>query len=230
MVKIFFIIPYAMLDRFMILDLFLIEEYDSSFQRKRYMAQAVLWKSAQPIAASFVERVTWGIALTPIAMKVLEKIGHTYPKRCCSQQLSEGQKTFKASLMAISKAGQMATALSIIHPEAITQKIGLVATYSLLLFYTHLVSRTEGNRLYHQIGCGVNMALEIVVQLVNAFILGAAAFKFIHPIAAGFMVLPVAFFSLIMWHCNWICDGGHLSRFRGDVFPISIPHKESTST
>ena len=182
----------------------------------------MLWRSAQPILASFIERVSLGVGLMPIAIAMLQNIGHAYPKPCCSKKLSEGQKAFKASLMGVSKVGQMAVALYTVYPGAVIQKISLVAVYSLLCFYTHRVPRTESNRLYHQIGCGVNMALEIVVQLVNALILGAAVFKFVHPVAVGFVVVPGALFSLGLWSCNWICEGGHLSKLRGDIVPTSV--------
>ncbi len=191
------------------------------------MTQAVLWRSAQPILASCVARVSLGVGLMPIALTILETIGHEYPKRCCNKKLSDQQKPIKASLMAVSKIGQMAVSLYIIHPGhpglpgAVIQKIGLAAAYSLLCLYTHFVPRTESNHFYHRIGCGVNMALEIVVQLVNAFILGAAVFKFLHPVAVGFLVLPAALNSLGLWSCNWIC--GHLSSLRRDIFPNGPP-------
>lgn len=185
------------------------------------MAQAVLWKSAQSILASCMTRVSLGVGLMPIALTILQSIGHEYPKKCCCKKLSDQQKLIKTSLMAASKIGQMAVSLYIIHPGAVIQKISVAASHSLLCLYTHLVPRTESNHFYHRIGCGVNMALEVVVQLVNAFILGAAVFKFVHPVAVGFVVLPPALVSLSLWSCNWMCE--HLSSLRRDIFPNRLP-------
>ncbi|HEX4840481.1 MAG TPA: hypothetical protein VFU89_08585 [Rhabdochlamydiaceae bacterium] len=182
------------------------------------MAQTVVWRSAQSILASCVTRVSLGVGLMPIALTILQNIGHAYPKNCCSKKLSDQQKLIKTSLMAASKIGQMALSLYIIHPGhpgAIIQKISVAAAHGLLCLYTHFVPRTESNHFYHRIGCGVNMALEVVVQLVNIFILGAAVFKFVHPVAVGFVVLPAALVSLTMWACNWMCD--HLSSLRRDI-------------
>lgn len=179
------------------------------------MIQIAFLEKSSIYLKPFIERVSPRIGLIPIALVIIEALGHACPKSCSCSDLSDSQKKNKICVMLASKIGGLATILYL-HSGTTIQKISLIAAYSFLCFCTHFVPRAKSNCLCHQLGCGVNMALEVVVKLVNAFILGAAVFKFVHPVAVGFVVVPAMFFSLGHSYCNWILRGGHLKDLRGD--------------